>query len=312
MSTPTKPHETSHNHAHGHGGGHAHGHSHGGDAAAHANDAELAQTLNLDARILGSYLNEATAWAAELAGRSPQRVIDVGAGSGVGTLALARQFPAAVVTALDKSADMLALTLAAAAENGLEGRVRTLQADLDEAWPASAAADLLWASSSLHEVAAPERILAGMYTALNSGGLLVVLEMDVLPSFLPQTMPEGSAVPSGLESRLHEILAAKGWNHFPEWTPLLESAGFAVERRPFPSSYIPAGHAPTSGESRQVLAARYARHFIQRIHQALADTAEAADAAALELLLGDGPESLERRADLEVRGHRTGWAARKA
>ncbi len=303
MSNPTHSHKASPSHEHGHKHGHRHA---AGHEAAHASDADLAQTLNLDARLLGSYLTDATTWAAELVGRSPETIIDVGAGSGVGTLALARQFPDARITALDKSADMLAMTLAAATDNDLAGRVDSLQADLDEPWPASASADLLWASSSLHEVVAPERLLADMYAALTPGGLLVVLEMDGLPSFLPESMPGESAVPSGLEVRLHEILAGKGWNHFPEWAPVMESVGFSVERRAFPTSYI-----PTTREGSQDLAAQYARHFLQRIHQALADTASPADVAALELLLGGGPESLERRGDLEVRGHRTGWAARK-
>ncbi len=288
------------NHAHHDVTSHGHHDGHGHEASP-TNDAELAATLNLDADILGSYLKEATSWAAELAATAPKTVIDVGAGSGVGTVALAQQFPDAAVTALDKSADMLAMTLKAAAGNGFGGRVSDIQADLDEAWPASARADLLWASSSLHEVASPDRVLADMFAALNPGGLLIVIEMNGLPSFLPESMPESSALAPGLEPRLHEILAGRGWNHFPEWTPVLERAGFTVERRQF----------PTLGDSSPELAARYARHFLQRIHQALADTASPADVTSLEVLLGDGPGSLERRGDLQVRGHRTGWAARK-
>ena len=287
---------------------HAQGHAH-----PHTNDAELAQTLNLDARILGSYLTEATAWAASLSAKEPETMIDVGAGSGVGTVALAQQFPHAAVTALDKSAQMLTMTRAAAAENGVGARVRGIQTDLDEAWPSEITADLLWASSSLHEVADPYRVLTDMFAALNPGGLLLVLEMDGLPSFLPETLPAGSPLAPGLEPRLHEILAGMGWNHFPDWQPVLASVGFTVQRRPF----------PTVGSSTPELAARYARHFLARIHQTLADTASptgaysptdaasSADMASLELLLGDGPESLERRGDLQVRGHRTGWAARK-
>ena len=257
--------------------------------------------LDLDASILGSYLEEATAWAADLATAQPASIIDVGSGSGVGTLALARRFPAAHVTALDKSAEMLEKTLGAAAAEGLDGRVSALQADLDEAWPASATADLLWASSSLHELADPGRAMADMFAALNPGGQLLVIEMDGLPSFLPDALPEGSAVGPGMEARLHAALAANGWNQYPEWTAALEGAGFAVERR----------HFPTEGSTTPELAARYGRTFLGRIGPALAGTASAGDLAALELLLGDGPESLERRGDLVGRGHRTGWAARK-
>lgn len=280
-----------HSHHHGHGNKHTHSHS---------TDAELAETLDLDALILGSYLESATEWAAELL-PDPAIIMDVGAGSGAGTLALARRFPEASVTALDRSAVMLAQTLAAAQDQGMAGRVNTVEADLNDAWPASASADLMWASSSLHELANPERTMAEMFAALNPGGVLIVIEMDSLPSFLPESLPEGSAVAPGVEGRLHAALAGRGWNQYPEWTAGLERAGFAVERR----------HFPTLGSSTPELAARYARTFLSRMAFALDGRASSADRASLEVLLGSGPESVERRGDLVVRGHRTAWAARK-
>lgn len=267
----------------------------------HSTDAELAETLELDALILGSYLDEATAWAAELVLKAPGRVIDVGSGSGVGTLAVARRFPSAQITALDRSAEMLAATLESAAAHGFDDRVSGLQADLEEGWPASAIADLMWAASSLHELIDPERTMAAIFEALTPGGLLIVLEMDELPSFLPDSLPAGSSVEPGLESRLHTALASNGWNQYPDWTAGLERAGFAVEHR----------HFPTQGSTTPELAARYGRAFLGRIGGALAGSASPADLASLEVLLGSGPESLERRGDLVVRGHRTGWAARK-
>ncbi|WP_425861175.1 class I SAM-dependent methyltransferase [Arthrobacter sp. TWP1-1] len=280
-----------HSHHHGQASGHFH---------THTTDAELAETLNLDALILGSYLEAATEWAAELA-PDAAIIMDVGAGSGAGTVALARRFPQASITALDRSAVMLAQTLAAAQEQGMAGRVDTIEADLNNAWPASASADLMWASSSLHELADPERTMKEMFAALNPGGVLIVIEMDSLPSFLPESMPEGSAVDPGVEGRLHAALAGSGWNQYPEWTAGLERVGFAVERR----------HFPTLGSSTPELSARYARAFLGRMAFALEGTASSADRASLEVLLGTGPESVERRGDLVVRGHRTGWAARK-
>ncbi len=291
-----------HEHSHGHADGHADGHGgHSTHGHAHTTDAELADTLELDALILGSYLMDATAWAAQLLPEAPATIIDVGAGSGAGTLALARRFPKAQLTALDKSAEMLDRTLDAAANSGFGPRTTSLRADLDCGWPASAAADLFWASSSLHELADPEKTMSEMFAALNPGGVLLVLEMDALPSFLPETLAQDSAVEPGMEGRLHEALAARGWNHYPDWTAGLEGAGFAVERR----------HFPTEGSTTPELAARYGRAFLGRMASALEGSASPADLASLALLLGDGPESLERRGDLVVRGHRTGWAARK-
>ncbi|ALO67085.1 hypothetical protein AS189_11970 [Arthrobacter alpinus] len=285
---------------HGRAGDAHAGHSHD-PGHSHATDAELAQMLDLDALILGSYLADATAWAAELAVHEPETILDIGSGSGVGSLALARRFPAAHVTALDMSAQMLATTLESAAGSGLDGRIAGLQVNLNEEWPASATADLMWASSSLHELADPERTMAEMFANLNPGGLLIVIEMDGLPSFLPDRLQEGSAVGAGLESRLHASLASNGWNQYPEWTAGLERAGFAVERR----------HFPTRGSATPELAARYGRAFLGRIAPTLAGAVSPSDLASLELLLGNGPESLERRGDLVVRGHRTAWAASK-
>jgi SAM-dependent methyltransferase len=210
---------------------------------------------------------------------------------------LARRFPDAAIIAVDKSAAMLHTTHALAQTQGLTGRISTAEADLDETWPNISHGDLAWASSSLHELTDPERTMRDIFAGLNPGGLLMVIEMDSLPSFLP------AHVLPGLETRLHAALAQQGWNAHPDWAPGLERSGFTrVQRRRF----------PTSARSTPELTARYARTFLDRIRRALAGLASPEDLAALDILLADGPESLERRADLEVRGSRTAWAARKA
>jgi ubiquinone/menaquinone biosynthesis C-methylase UbiE len=252
--------------------------------------------LNLDALILGSYLEDATEWAAELA-PDPAIIMDVGAGSGAGTVALARRFPEASIVAIDKSAGMLKEVVVVSAGLGFAGQVSTLQADLDDAWPASAAADLIWASSSLHELADPQDTMRDMFAALNPGGRLLVMEMDSLPRFLP-----ASAFP-GLESRLHAALVQQGWNAHPDWRSGLERAGFtSIEQRSF----------PTVGSATPELTARYARTFLSRIRRAVVGLASPEDLISLDLLLADGPDSLVRRTDLQVHGSRTGWAALKA
>ncbi|POH57657.1 SAM-dependent methyltransferase [Arthrobacter glacialis] len=281
---------------HGH---HQHGHdNHNG----HSHGAGLAESLTLDALILGTYLEQATALAAELT-PTPGVIIDAGSGSGVGAVALAQRFENTHIIALDKSADMLGQTLEAASKNGLTGQVTTVLADLDEAWPEVAAADLIWASSSLHEVADPERSMGEMFAGLNAGGLLMVIEMDGLPCFLSAaTLADGTEL-AALEARLHAALAQMRWNHHPDWRAGLERAGFdVVEQR----SYTAVGNSTPD------LASRYARMFLERIRTAMDDVATAADLAILDsLLASDGPESLASRTDLQVRGSRTVWAARK-
>lgn len=281
---------------HGH---HQHGHD---NRSGHSQGAGLAESLTLDALILGSYLEQATALAAELI-PTPGVIIDAGSGSGVGAVALAQRFGTAHIVALDKSADMLGQTLEAASREGLTGRVTAVLADLDEAWPEVAAADLIWASSSLHEVADPERTMRDMFAGLKVGGLLMVIEMDSLPRFLTAAALANGTELAALEARLHSALAQRQWNHHPDWRAGLEGVGFdVVDQQTFMAL----------GNSTPELAARYARMFLGRISTALDGVATPADLAILDsLLANDGPESLNHRTDLEVRGSRTVWAARK-
>ncbi|MHA7270260.1 class I SAM-dependent methyltransferase [Arthrobacter sp. HLT1-20] len=281
---------------HGH---HQHGHdNHNG----HQHGAGLAESLTLDALIVGSYLERATALAAELS-PAAGTIIDAGSGSGVGTVALAQRFENAHIIALDKSADMLRQTLEAAGQEGLAGRVTTVLADLDGPWPAVAAADLIWASSSLHEVANPEQTMREMFAGLNGGGLLMVIEMDGLPRFLSAAALADGTELAALEARLHTALAHMRWNHHPDWRAGLEAVGFdVVDQQTFTAV----------GNSTPDLAARYARMFLERIRTAMDGVATPADLAILDSLLASaGPESLNHRSDLEVRGSRTVWAARK-
>lgn len=275
-----------HGHAHGHDG--THGHSGTG----------LAETLDLDAEIVGAYLDTATGWIRESLIEDPRTIVDVGAGTGSGSIALARRFPAAEVVALERSAEMLERLEGAAVE--WTGRLRVVRADLDVAWPDVAAADLAWASSSLHEVADPDRVLADVHRALNPGGVLLVVEMDELPRFLPNDIGTGRA---GLESRLHETVAGLGWNSFPDWRPHLQRAGFeVVEQRALPVEVNPAPPGTV----------RYAHSFLSRIREAVDGSLAADDLDTLDRLLADeAPHGLSHRTDLTARGGRTAWAARR-
>lgn len=286
-------HSQHHDHDHGQQGGHQrHGHQ-------HHHEEGLAETLDLDAVVLGPYLDQVTEWVADVAATEPHRIIDLGAGTGTGSLALARRFTTAEVLSVDRSPAMLERIAAAAASLDLGQRVSPVQADLDAGWPDLAGVDLAWAASSMHEFADTERVMGEVRGALNPGGLLVVIEMDTLPRFLPDDI--GIGIP-GLEVRCHEALEAAGWNHQQDWRAALERSGFEIAaQRTFALEVL--SSTPET--------ARYAGGFLGRIRSALAEVLEADDLAALDALLGDGPEALANRTDLMVRGSRTAWAARR-
>jgi SAM-dependent methyltransferase len=273
--------------------------------AAGTDESAMADLLDLDAEVLHSYLSEVTAWIQDLATEPPRRILDLGCGTGTGALALLQRFEQADVVALDISAQLLHRLTGKARDLGVAGRVRTVQADLDAAWPAIETVDLAWASSSLHHMADPGRVLTGVFAALRPGGLLAVIEMDSFPRFLPDDLGLGRP---GLEARCHAAVAERHADELPhlgsDWGPRLSQAGFTIEaERPFAIDLVPPLPAPAS---------RYAQATLRRIRSGLDGRISAGDLATLDTLLdGDGPGSILQRGDLTVRIARTVWLARR-
>ncbi|NIZ93209.1 class I SAM-dependent methyltransferase [Kineosporiaceae bacterium B12] len=253
---------------HGHAP-HEHGH-HQQDQHEHDPLDDHQQVLDLDAELFGSQLDAVL----DLLGPpAPQRIVDLGAGTGTGSRLLRDRFPGARVTAVDHDPAML--------DRLREQGFTAVDADLGAGFPDVGPVDLVWAALSLHHVPGPARLLEGARAALTPGGRLVVVELDGLPQVLG----------TSLEERLHTAAAADGWNRHPDWTPVLEAAGFAVTR----SSLVlepPASPA----------ALRYAQLWLPRF-LTLAGL-DPADRAALAALL-------ERPAELAVtlRATRTVWLA---
>jgi SAM-dependent methyltransferase len=278
---------------------HQHQHQHHGEADSTA----MIELLDLDAEVLHSYLLDVTTWVGQLATDAPTRVLDLGAGTGTGTLALARQFGGADVIAVDRSAEMLARVRARAEDGGLADRVRTVHADLDVAWPAVGLVDLVWAASALHELTDPVRVFKDVFAAVHPGGLVAVVEMGAPPRFLPDDIGLGRP---GLEARCHDAVARAqaDWEPHPDWGLRLEQAGFtSLAGQTFTIDLTPP-HPISTG--------RYARAYLRRIRPVLEGRLAVEDLSTLDTLLtGDGPDSLLHRDDLVVRGTRTAWAARR-
>ncbi len=86
--------------------------------------------------------------------------------TGTGTIVLAQRFGAADVIAVDGSEQLPGRILAKAGDLGLAGRIRTIQADLDGAWPAVGTVDVAWAAMFLHHLADPARVPGDLFAAI--------------------------------------------------------------------------------------------------------------------------------------------------
>ncbi|GGZ56440.1 class I SAM-dependent methyltransferase [Streptomyces bluensis] len=287
---------------HGEGGHHP---DHGPGGRQEHSDGGQAEILDLDAEVLAEHIASITAWLPLKS--APRQIVDLGCGTGAGTFALLERFPDAHVTAVDTSAGHLQLLREKARARGVEGRVRTVQADLDsDHWPDLGTPDLVWASASMHHMADPDRALTSVHDLLAPGGLFAVVELAGFPRFLPAGAPESRP---GLEERAHAATDSFHAEHVPhrgaDWGPMLTAAGFTVEAERTISVNI-------EGE-RSAAIGRYAYGSLQRIRGVAAPALSPDDLAALdELLDTNSPNSLLRREDLAVRTERTVWAARRA
>jgi SAM-dependent methyltransferase len=256
----------------------------------------LIDMLDLDAEVLHDYHRELISWVASEAGEDP-RIIDVGAGSGTGSIALARQIPGAEIIAVDVSPEMLAHLRNRAGSAGLSDRIRTVEADLDKQWPDLGPADVVWAASSMHHMADPATALTAAHATLRPGGLLVIAELESFPRFLTGTPDQD------VELRAHEAMDQRrheaGLHMHENWADWIAAAGFtSVTERNYDidlRSPLP----PAAG--------RYAEVTLARMRHGLEDRLPAADLAVLEKVTA----GLSGRDDISVRTARKVWLARR-
>jgi SAM-dependent methyltransferase len=261
-------------------------------------DDHFTRMLDLDAIVAGPLLDVVTALAAQHAPAPVREIVDLGAGTGTGTLALARRFPDARIRSVDNVPAMLDRIREAATEAGCADRVVPVAADLDQGWPGGRA-DLVWAALSLHHVAEPARLLTAVRDALAPDGIVVLVEMDAPPLYLPHDLGFGRP---GLEQRLHEAVRTDDMDPHPDWTDTLDAIGLSVVAR---QSFDITRADPAD-------VARLAHLFLTHVRTVADEPLDADDVAALDRLLGDGPDSVLHRTDLSVRGTRTVWVARRA
>ncbi|CAL9639047.1 class I SAM-dependent methyltransferase [Streptomyces sp. enrichment culture] len=265
---------------------------------------DQADFLDLEAEVLAEHTASITAWLP--LGAGPRHIVDLGCGTGAGTLALLERFPGARLTAVDSSAAHLRRLARKAEAAGAADRTTCVRADLDAPdWPALGTPELVWASASLHHLADPAHALRKVHGLLAPGGLFAVVEPAGFPRFLPGDAPETAP---GLEERCHAALASDHAAHVPhrgaDWSAALAAAGFAVEdERTLTVAVTP---------SRTDAVGRYAISGLSRMRERAASSLAAADLTALDGLLDTGgPHSILRRDDLSVRTELTVRAARR-
>ncbi|MFE1170558.1 class I SAM-dependent methyltransferase [Nocardiopsis sp. NPDC058789] len=289
---------------HGHHSAHdRHGHTteHAHERGAH----DQALILDLDARVTAPLTDDVIAWL-PLVG-DPREIVDLGAGTGAGTLPLLARFPEARVTAVDSSAEHLDRLRAKAREAGVADRVRTLLADLDQAdWPDLGSPDLVWASASLHHMADPDLALRRTRDLLAPGGLLALVELSGFPRFLPEDAP---AERPGLEEALHAVSDRWHTGHVPhrgaDWAEKLTANGFRVEGERTLTAELEGSGDPVVVE--------YALTSLRRLRESVVDALVPEDLTALDRLLDSGdPSGIAHRDDLTVRTVRSVWAARRS
>lgn len=244
---------------------------------------------DVDAAVYRRRLARALDWL-ELCGSGERgRLLEVGAGAGLATVALARRVGA--VTALDSSAAMVEQLRSAVGAADVGDRVRVAQADVEALPLASASQDAVLALGVLPWLGDPEKALAEMRRVLRPGGHLVVsgdnlgrLHWRLDPLLSPGLQRPRRAVRSALAARgavprrtedtdpvLHDLAGLRR---------LVEAAGFELVA----SSGL--GFGPFSLLGRTVLPDRVGRAVDERLQrQADRGSARLAGLAAQHLLL---------------------------
>ena len=97
----------------------------------------------------------------------PGTIVDLGCGTGHITRLLAERWPAARVTGVDHSAEMLAEAAA------VPSPIRWIQADIGE-WRPERPVDLVFANASLHWIEGHDALFARLMGMVSSGGCLAV------------------------------------------------------------------------------------------------------------------------------------------
>lgn len=144
----------------------------------------------------------------------PQRILDIGCGTGEASGQLLRRYPKAQLVALDFALPMLAH---ARRRGRWLRRPRCVCGDLDQLPLASRSVDLVFSSSAIQWSVDPAGALAEMHRVLRPGGLLM------FSSFGPDTLMELREAWSEIDGYQH----VHGFLDMHHYGDMLVAAGFA-------------------------------------------------------------------------------------
>ncbi|PYI39632.1 SAM-dependent methyltransferase [Arthrobacter psychrolactophilus] len=116
--------------------------------------------------------------------KSGSRILDLGAGYGWSTLALATAYPQASVVGIDIDEPSILRAREHASERHLSDRVEFLHADA-AGWQEPDSADAVFIFEALHDMPFPVRVLASMHTMVKPDGVVVVMDEAVADAFDP-------------------------------------------------------------------------------------------------------------------------------
>lgn len=179
-------------------------------------------------------------------GNAVARILDVGSGPGVATIALAQRFAAARVTAVDLAEPLADQARTRAAAFGVGDRVDATVADLEQPLADLADAgsvDVVWASMVLHHLEALPTALRELAQLLRPDGLLAILEFGTAPGPLPAGAHIGT---DGFVERHSSAVRAGLADHLPtgattlDWPALLATADFGVVEHRELALHLPA------------------------------------------------------------------------
>ena len=277
---------------------------------------EWADQTEREGELLLAFVTDTARWVTERRGPDAppvRRVLDIGSGPGVGTCELGRLFPDAQVVAVDSSPAMLERVEARAARQDLGSRVRTYLAELPGGLDGFEAADVIWASMSLHHVSDEVAALHTLADLLEPSGVLAIAEfaepaepMRVVPDELDVGRP-------GLAERLDRagaewyaaMRAGLGSDGSSAGLPsLLSAAGLEVLGSRVARVRL---DAPLPDEARQVVLGH-----LQRTREQLVDYLDDDDLRTLDVLSDpEDPRGVLHRPDFFVAASRQIVLARR-